>query len=136
MREQYITEAVDDYITALRADPYNVPATYGLAESKGAYVSAVTAGSPAEKAGLLPEDFGVLASRGASIVWSPFSNLLLYGGTARVEAAKAAGMRCVAVAQSFPASRLTAADLVRARLADVSVSDPLGAESGEAKELL
>ena len=31
MREQYITEAVDDFITALRADPYNVPATYGLA---------------------------------------------------------------------------------------------------------
>jgi hypothetical protein len=31
LREQYITEAVDDYITALRADPYNVPATYGLA---------------------------------------------------------------------------------------------------------
>ena len=30
-REQYITESVDDYITALRADPYNVPATYGLA---------------------------------------------------------------------------------------------------------
>jgi len=30
-REQYITEAVDDFITALRADPYNVPATYGLA---------------------------------------------------------------------------------------------------------
>jgi hypothetical protein len=31
LREQYITEAVDDYITALRADPYNVSATYGLA---------------------------------------------------------------------------------------------------------
>ena len=31
MREHYITEAVDDYITALLADPYNVPATYGLA---------------------------------------------------------------------------------------------------------
>jgi hypothetical protein len=31
MREQHITEAVDDYITALRADPYNVQATYGLA---------------------------------------------------------------------------------------------------------
>lgn len=30
-REQYITEAVDDFITALLADPYNVPATYGLA---------------------------------------------------------------------------------------------------------
>jgi 5-methylthioadenosine/S-adenosylhomocysteine deaminase len=43
-------------------------------------------------AGLLPEDFEVLASRGASMVWSPFSNLLLYGGTARVEAARAAGV--------------------------------------------
>ncbi|MBA3397409.1 MAG: hypothetical protein H0T89_32585 [Deltaproteobacteria bacterium] len=31
MREQYVTEAVDDFITALRADPYNVTATYGLA---------------------------------------------------------------------------------------------------------
>jgi cytosine/adenosine deaminase-related metal-dependent hydrolase len=44
-------------------------------------------------AGLLPEDFDVLASHRASIVWSPFSNLLLYGGTARVEAAAAAGVR-------------------------------------------
>ena len=33
-REQKITEAVDDLITALRADPYNVGATYTLA---GAY---------------------------------------------------------------------------------------------------
>jgi hypothetical protein len=30
-REDYMTQAVDDYITALRADPYNVQATYGLA---------------------------------------------------------------------------------------------------------
>ena len=30
-REQYITEAVDDLITSLRADPYNVTATYNLA---------------------------------------------------------------------------------------------------------
>ncbi len=34
----------------------------------------------------------MLASRRSSIVWSPLSNLLLYGGTARVEAAKAAGV--------------------------------------------
>jgi tetratricopeptide (TPR) repeat protein len=31
LREQYITEAVDDFITSLRADPYNVTATYSLA---------------------------------------------------------------------------------------------------------
>jgi hypothetical protein len=30
-REQYQTDAVNDFITALAADPYNVKATYGLA---------------------------------------------------------------------------------------------------------
>lgn len=43
-------------------------------------------------AGLLPEDFDVLASHGGSMIWSPFSNLLLYGGTARVDAARTAGV--------------------------------------------
>jgi HAD superfamily hydrolase (TIGR01509 family) len=45
-----------------------------------------------------------------------------------VQAAKAAGMRCVAVAQTFPATELHEADLVRARIAEVSVAD-LVAES-------
>jgi len=43
--------------------------------------------------GLLPEDFDVLAGKGSSMIWSPLSNLLLYGGTARVDAARAAGVR-------------------------------------------
>ena len=43
-------------------------------------------------AGLLPQDFEVLASHGSSIVWSPLSNLLLYGSTARVDAARSAGV--------------------------------------------
>ena len=42
-------------------------------------------------AGLLPEDFDVLGERRASMVWSPLSNLLLYGGTARVDAARRRG---------------------------------------------
>jgi hypothetical protein len=42
-------------------------------------------------AGLHPRDFGTLASRGGSMVWSPFSNLLLYGATADVADAKKAG---------------------------------------------
>jgi 5-methylthioadenosine/S-adenosylhomocysteine deaminase len=42
-------------------------------------------------AALHPADFAVLASRGASMVWSPFSNLLLYGQTADVGDAKSAG---------------------------------------------
>lgn len=44
-------------------------------------------------AGLLPEDFEVLGRHGGSMVWSPLSNLLLYGGTARVDAARRAGVR-------------------------------------------
>ena len=44
-------------------------------------------------AGLLDQDFGVLASNGGSMVWSPLSNLLLYGATARVEAARREGVK-------------------------------------------
>lgn len=41
---------------------------------------------------LSAEDFEVLAERGASMVWSPLSNYLLYGRTADIAAAKAAGV--------------------------------------------
>ena len=44
-------------------------------------------------AGLEDPDFEVLGSHGASMVWSPLSNLLLYGRTARVDRAKAHGVR-------------------------------------------
>jgi len=40
---------------------------------------------------LQPPDFGVLCSKGGSMVWSPFSNLLLYGQTADVGVAKGTG---------------------------------------------
>lgn len=43
-----------------------------------------------------------------------------------VAAAKSAGMRCIAVAQTFPADRLQNADLVRPSLREVSVADLLG----------
>ncbi|NUR60611.1 MAG: amidohydrolase family protein [Catenulispora sp.] len=41
---------------------------------------------------LQPEDFARMADNGAAMVWSPLSNLLLYGGTADVAAAKRAGL--------------------------------------------
>src|SRR5262249_45723345 len=41
---------------------------------------------------LTTEDYAIMATRGASMVWSPFSNLLLYGGTAKVSEARAAGV--------------------------------------------
>jgi HAD superfamily hydrolase (TIGR01509 family) len=40
-----------------------------------------------------------------------------------IQAAKAAGMRCVAVAQTFPAQRLQEADIVRNTVADVKLAD-------------
>jgi len=43
-----------------------------------------------------------------------------------VQAAKAAGMRCVAVAQTFSADRLAAADVVRPGISAVSVRDLTG----------
>jgi len=43
-----------------------------------------------------------------------------------VQAAKAAGMRCVAVAQSFPAEKLREADLIRDTIAAVSMEDLAG----------
>ena len=44
-------------------------------------------------AALEPADFHELAAGGGAMVWSPLSNLLLYGATARVAAAKAEGIR-------------------------------------------
>ena len=44
-------------------------------------------------AALEADDFKVMGRRHASMVWSPLSNLLLYGHTARVKAARAAGVR-------------------------------------------
>jgi beta-phosphoglucomutase len=46
-----------------------------------------------------------------------------------VEAAKAAGMRCVAVAQTFPAERLQKADLVRPSMLELRVDDLISAFS-------
>jgi HAD superfamily hydrolase (TIGR01509 family) len=43
-----------------------------------------------------------------------------------VQAAKAARMRCVAIAQTFASSKLQAADLVRESIAQVSLSDLTG----------
>jgi HAD superfamily hydrolase (TIGR01509 family) len=40
-----------------------------------------------------------------------------------IQAAKAAGMRCVAVAQTFQAERLQEADVVREGIADIQISD-------------
>ncbi len=44
-------------------------------------------------AALSAADFAIYAQFGGAMIWSPFSNLLLYGETANVKAAKAAGVQ-------------------------------------------
>jgi len=44
-------------------------------------------------AGLMPEDFEVMGRLKGSMIWSPLSNMLLYGATARVDAAREANVR-------------------------------------------
>ena len=44
-------------------------------------------------AALQKEDFDVMAAKGASMIWSPLSNMLLYGDTARVADALESGVR-------------------------------------------
>src|SRR5262249_27237526 len=41
---------------------------------------------------LRPEDFDLLRANGGALVWSPLSNLLLYGDTAKVKDAAARGV--------------------------------------------
>ncbi len=48
-----------------------------------------------------------------------------------IQAAQAAGMRCVAVAQTFPPEKLAGADLVRSGLRDVTLDDLLGRPSAQ-----
>ena len=52
----------------------------------------------------------------------PAACVVLEDAVNGVQAAKAAGMRCVAVAQTFPVAKLAQADLVRERLAHVTLA--------------
>jgi HAD superfamily hydrolase (TIGR01509 family) len=53
----------------------------------------------------------------------PSACVVLEDSVNGVRAAKAAGMRCIAVAQTFPASRLQEADVVRDSVMDVQLND-------------
>ena len=76
------------------SEPIRLPGgTSSRSRSRPASGRSTTRFPASTAAGLLPEDFDVLAQQQASMVWSPLSNLLLYGGTARVDAARAAGVK-------------------------------------------
>jgi 5-methylthioadenosine/S-adenosylhomocysteine deaminase len=73
---------------------------------------------------LTPSDFDVLASHGASMVWSPLSNLLLYGKTADVAAAKRGGLPIALGPDWSPSgSKNLLGELKIARLASATAGD-------------
>jgi len=68
-------------------------------------------------AGLHPEDFLILRTNGGSMVWSPLSNMMLYGETAHMDAAKANGTLIALGADWSPSgSKNLLAELKIARL--------------------
>jgi 5-methylthioadenosine/S-adenosylhomocysteine deaminase len=82
----HLAEGIDDsarkHFLSLQIDPQVDPDKWAITASlTGIHSTALHA-----------EDYAIMAKRGASMVWSPFSNLLLYGGTARVSDARAAGV--------------------------------------------
>src|SRR5262249_20453630 len=75
-------------------------------------------------AALKPEDFEVLGQRKGSMVWSPLSNLLLYGGTADVKEARARGVRIALGPDWSPTgSKNLLGELKVARLASLEAGD-------------
>ncbi|MEV6013351.1 amidohydrolase family protein [Streptomyces sp. NPDC051976] len=73
---------------------------------------------------LTADDFAVLAAHGGSMVWSPLSNLLLYGRTADIAAAKKAGVLMgLGSDWSVSGSKGLLGELKAARLASTAAGD-------------
>jgi hypothetical protein len=73
--------------------------------------------------GLRAEDFDVLHDHGVGIVWSPLSNLLLYGGTTDVAAARTRGVQVSLGSDWSPSgSRNLLAELKVARIVNRTLS--------------
>jgi HAD superfamily hydrolase (TIGR01509 family) len=65
----------------------------------------------------------IFLSAAEKLGMSPRECVVVEDATNGVQAAKAAGMRCVAVATTFPPDRLQEADVIRDRISDVLLSD-------------
>lgn len=66
-------------------------------------------------------DIFLIAARKLDV--APAACVVIEDSVNGIRAAKAAGMRCVAVAQTFPASRLQEADVIRESVADIQLAD-------------
>lgn len=86
---------------------------------------AVVTGEDVERRKPEPDIFLYAAQK---LAISPSQCVVVEDAVNGVEAAKAAGMRCVAVAQTFPAELLKEAHLVRKSVAELTLADLTGRE--------
>jgi HAD superfamily hydrolase (TIGR01509 family) len=80
----------------------------------------VVTGEQAKQKKPSPEAF-LFAARSMDV--APTACTVVEDAVNGIQAAKAAGMRCIAVATTFPAERLREADIVRAQIAELKVAD-------------
>jgi HAD superfamily hydrolase (TIGR01509 family) len=90
-----------------------------------AFWDAVVSAEDARNKKPAPDIFLAAAAR---LGLAPNQCVVLEDAVNGVQAAKAAGMRCVAVAQTFPADSLRAADLVKPNIASVTLADLMGSD--------
>ena len=105
---------------ASSADEIKVRANLEKIELPMKFWDAVITGEAVKNKKPAPDIF-LTAAKGLGV--QPMECVVVEDAVNGVQAAKAAGMRCVAVAQTFPSDRLREADVSRNRIEDVTLSD-------------
>ncbi len=108
---------------ASSADPIKIQANLAKIQLPAGQWDAIVSGEDVTHKKPSPDIFLVAAQR---MGLRPEACVVVEDAVHGIEAAKAAGMRCVAVAQTFPAGLLREADLVKQSLEDLSVEELLG----------
>jgi beta-phosphoglucomutase len=113
------------YKTALAssADPVKIEANLGIIALPPADWHAITTGEEVEHKKPAPDLF-LAAARKLDL--APGRCVVIEDAVNGIEAAKAAGMRCVAVAHTFPAEKLLQADLTRPLISQLTLDDLVG----------
>jgi len=105
---------------ASSADEIKVVANLQKIELPVEFWDAVVAGEQAKRKKPAPDIF---LSAARKLGLNPAECVVVEDAVNGIQAAKAAGMRCIAVAHTFTPERLREADLVRERISDIRPSD-------------
>jgi beta-phosphoglucomutase len=105
---------------ASSADEVKIMANLRQIDLPGEFWDAVVVGEEVQHKKPAPDIFLAAAQK---LRVRPAECVVIEDAVNGVQAAKAAGMRCVAVAQTFPTGQLHAADVVRETIAQVRLSD-------------